>query len=669
MNSKCAHQTWFPLWIGLIVLAQTPPSARGAVQDSIDSVVRNHPFLGQPTKPLSALPGGYLRVYEGGTVFYDNASPATTSEVNGEILNKYLLSGGSAGSLGFPRTSEMTGAHGVGRYNHFANGSVYWFPLLGAYIVSGAIKDKWVELGAESGPLGFPVADVEDLGVHGVQQRFQHGVIFYLAARGAHYMYGPLLMKWNDTSSTRTASYGYPIEDPYTLNAKWYQRCENGTIAIDDRSRDFRAEIARRGIGIRDQGPRGTCSIFAMTFLLEYAYTELLGSAYSDLSEEYMNHVANVATGKTDDGDIFGSVAAGYDNFGVIHENEMPYNPNRVYDFNAVTITGPMYAEGQSLLQNGLRLEGHFVVPLSEPGATQEQFNTLLDYLAKGVPVAVGRSHSLAAVGYKYDSTWDGGGYLIFKNSYGPTADDHGYRLESFASVMSTVNDAYVYEQPYKVDWTPPAEVAAYWKLDETSGATAADAGLGGHAGVLKGGPVWTTGMRGGALMLDGKDDYVDLGDLRDLPAGRAARSICAWAKTNSVASGYRWIVAYGTGAQSQAMFIGLNGNTLVGGGYADDLQWTGFWGPGIWHHICLTYDGIIAKLYADGVPVASSLKTWDLVLNRVCIGRQVNDAAEFWAGAVDDVRIYRRALPQSDVKGIMDGKPVPDNAGIPVTP
>jgi hypothetical protein len=175
--------------------------------------------------------------------------------------------------------------------------------------------------------------------------------------------------------------------------------------------------------------------------------------------------------------------------------------------------------------------------------------------------------------------------------------------------------------------------------------------------------------MRGGALMLDGKDDYVDFGDLRDLPAGRAARSICAWAKTNSVASGYRWIVAYGTGAQSQAMFIGLNGNTLVGGGYADDLQWTGFWGPGIWHHICLTYDGIIAKLYADGVPVASSLKTWDLVLNRVCIGRQVNDAAEFWTGAVDDVRIYRRALPQSDVKGIMDGKPVPDNAGIPVTP
>jgi hypothetical protein len=75
--------------------------------------------------------------------------------------------------------------------------------------------------------------------------------------------------------------------------------------------------------------------------------------------------------------------------------------------------------------------------------------------------------------------------------------------------------------------------------------------------------------------MLDGKDDYVDCGDLRDLPSGQAARSI----------------------------------------------------------------------------------------------GRQVNDAAEFWDGAVDDVRIYRRALPQSDVKAIMDGKPVPDSSTITVAP
>jgi hypothetical protein len=669
MRSRGACPTWFSLWICLIAVAQAQLPASRSVQDGIDGVARNHPFLGKVVKPLETVPGGQQREYEGGTVFYENASPATASEVHGEILAKYLWSGGPAGSLGFPRTSQMSDAHGVGQYNHFANGSIYRFPLLGAYIVSGALKDKWVELGAEDGPLGYPTSDMQDLGPQGgVMCRFQYGSIYYSAPRGAHYLYGPILQKWTDSSDERGA-YGYPIEDPYTLNGKWYQRFENGTLALDGRSRDLRTEIARRGIGIRNQGPRGTCSVFAMTFLLEYAYTEMLGSGYSDLSEEYLNHMANVAVGKRDDGDIFGSVAAGYENFGVIAEGGMPYNPTVVYDFNAVTITPQMYAEGLSLLQNGLRLEGHFVVPLGEAGATQEQFDSVLAYIARGIPVAVGRSHSLAAVGYKYDPTWEGGGYLIFKNSYGPTADENGYKRESFASVMSTVNDAYVYEQPYKVDWTPPEEIAAYWKLDESSGTTAADSGAGRHAGVLKGGPSWTTGMRGGALLLDGKDDYVDLGDLRDLPSGRAARSICAWAKTDTVASGWRWIVAYGTAGQGQAMFLGANGSSLIGGGYNDDLQLSSFWSPGVWQHVCLTYDGTTARLYANGQQVASSLKTWNLVLNRVCIGRQVNNAGEFWDGAVDDVRIYRRVLPPGDVKAIMDGKAVPDYASIPVTP
>ena len=180
MSGTDAHRTLLSLGICLTVIVLVQSPAQGAAQDSIDAVVRNHPFLGKAVKPLATLPGGYQREYEGGTVYYENASPATASEVHGEILAKYLLAGGPAGSLGFPRTSEMSGAHGVGRYNHFASGSIYWFPLLGAYIVSGAIKDKWIELGAEGGPLGYPTADAENLEAAGVLARFQYGMIHYL---------------------------------------------------------------------------------------------------------------------------------------------------------------------------------------------------------------------------------------------------------------------------------------------------------------------------------------------------------------------------------------------------------------------------------------------------------------------------------------------------------
>jgi hypothetical protein len=69
------------------------------------------------------------------------------------------------------------------------------------------------------------------------------------------------------------------------------------------------------------------------------------------------------------------------------------------------------------------------------------------------------------------------------------------------------------------------------------------------------------------------------------------------------------------------------------------------------------------------GRQVASGLKTWNLVLNRLQIGRQVNNAAEFWDGSIDDVRIYRRVLPQADIQAILDGKPVPDYGSIIVAP
>jgi hypothetical protein len=105
-------------------------------------------------------------------------------------------------------------------------------------------------------------------------------------------------------------------------------------------------------------------------------------------------------------------------------------------------------------------------------------------------------------------------------------------------------------------------------------------------------------------------------------------------------------------------MFIGINGTSLYGGGYGDDVFMSDFWEVGVWHHICLTYDGSMARLYADGIQVASEAKTWNLALGRAHIGRQVNDAAEFWDGVIDDVRIYNRVLTPAEIQQVMRGDP-----------
>lgn len=122
------------------------------------------------------------------------------------------------------------------------------------------------------------------------------------------------------------------------------------------------------------------------------------------------------------------------------------------------------------------------------------------------------------------------------------------------------------------------------------------------------------------------------------------------WARTGVVYAGWRWIAAYGSDVTSQAMFIGMSGADLYGGGYGDDVSLTGFWAVDEWHHIGLTYDGTMARLYADGVQVASAAKNWDLVPSRARIGQQVNDLNEFWVGAIDEVRIYDQALTAGEM-------------------
>ncbi len=214
--------------------------------------------------------------------------------------------------------------------------------------------------------------------------------------------------------------------------------------------------------------------------------------------------------------------------------------------------------------------------------------------------------------------------------------------------------------------------LVGWWKLDEGQGTTAVDWSGHKNDGTLINGPKWVTGYDEGALELDGSDDYINFGNTSNLPDGTSARSMCGWGKADTVAAGWRWIAAYGLPGTGQAMFIGMNGDALYGGGYGDDVFINGFWEADVWHHICLTYDGTTARLYADGIEVVAEPKSWDLVLSRAHIGRQVNDVAEFWDGLIDDVRIYDRLLTPEDIQQAMRGDtslawdPSPADGSIP---
>jgi hypothetical protein len=88
--------------------------------------------------------------------------------------------------LGYPITDETGTPDGIGHYNHFQNGSIYWTPLTGAFEVHGAIRDRWSSLGWERSALGYPISDeTDEVDGSGRFNVFEHGTIHWNRTSGA----------------------------------------------------------------------------------------------------------------------------------------------------------------------------------------------------------------------------------------------------------------------------------------------------------------------------------------------------------------------------------------------------------------------------------------------------------------------------------------------------
>lgn len=333
---------------------------------------------------------------------------------------------------------------------------VCYHPLAPTFTVSDAILDKWTTLGAEHGMLGFPIRPMHRYkALDSTVMVFQRGRIISHPQRGTFYVTGTIERLHADHLGIQGA-YGFPTADPQTIGSVTSQAFEGGTIHVDAQKRadcvDLRPEIMRRGIAIRNQMGRPTCSVQAMVFLLEYQYSRLLSDDFAHLSVEYSNHFANVVEGDREDGHCFFQCEHGYDQYGIVRERLWPYAPTwpYAYEHAQALATEDMIQEGKRMLHPSLHLSGRYLKPLGDSkGLTDAQFSDLLDTLCQGIPVAVGRDHSLVAVGYRMDANAAGGGMFLFRNSYGTNMDFSGYQEESFQSVRETVNDMFAYDPPH----------------------------------------------------------------------------------------------------------------------------------------------------------------------------------------------------------------------------
>jgi uncharacterized protein with LGFP repeats len=158
----------------------------GGMMTAIDDKARELAWIGQPKDEGGGsgemvMPDGRGRArdYDNGTIYW---TPETGAhEIHGDIRLHHV---GKQALLGYPTTDETGCPDGVGRFNHFEFGSIYWTPSNKAWEVHGAIRDLWAKHGWERGPMGYPVSDEHDIS-GGRESRFQHGRITWTPQGGA----------------------------------------------------------------------------------------------------------------------------------------------------------------------------------------------------------------------------------------------------------------------------------------------------------------------------------------------------------------------------------------------------------------------------------------------------------------------------------------------------
>ena len=199
----------------------------------------------------------------------------------------------------------------------------------------------------------------------------------------------------------------------------------------------------------------------------------------------------------------------------------------------------------------------------------------------------------------------------------------------------------------------PPGAIAE-WKFDEGTGTQAADTTGNGHTGTLVNGPTWTTGRQGSAIQFDATNDYVDTA-LESAFDFTGPFSVSLWAKRNSWSHAWEAMVTKADsawGVSRNATARGANFTTFNSSGSAQDLTGSTVIDNNQWHHIVAVYSGTQKLLYVDGVLNASVNYSQTIRTNNfnVRMGMNQEYAPAYYGGALDDVRIYGRALTATEV-------------------
>ena len=211
----------------------------------------------------------------------------------------------------------------------------------------------------------------------------------------------------------------------------------------------------------------------------------------------------------------------------------------------------------------------------------------------------------------------------------------------------------------------PPAGIVAGYAFDDGTGTSAVDVSGHGITGTLTNGPTWGAGRYGGAIVLDGVDDYVDLGNPVALRL-TGSMTVSAWINSSAFPADDAAVV-------SKRGSVGFQLDTTIDAGPRTvGFKLTSSTGADMirygatalqtntWYHVAGVYDAAAATMtvYVDGhldngAQIGTVTSSQQDSPQNVLIGRRANGGYLF-SGRVDDVRIYDRALSLAEIQADM---------------
>jgi chitodextrinase len=201
-----------------------------------------------------------------------------------------------------------------------------------------------------------------------------------------------------------------------------------------------------------------------------------------------------------------------------------------------------------------------------------------------------------------------------------------------------------------------PSGLVAAYGFDEAGGSTVTDASGNGNTGTLAGATRTGAGKAGGALSFNGTTARVTVPDAPSLDL-TSRFTLEAWVAPSTAPVGWRSIVA--KDVDRYYLLAGTTNQNRPGAGATFGTANQNVFGTAVlpvnsWTHLAATYDGTALRLFVNGIQVASGAQTAPVSTSNAVLTIGANFYGEHFAGLIDEVRIYNRALTAGEIQADM---------------